>query len=356
MQPSIGRAAANVIALGRAWRDGDLAATSRGVTAQVVAMADAVRFALTETPAQAALGPALPLPASDDGSVVTVEFASGRASFLEPLPRDRILGRRYTHYQRFLALVALLSPGLSGRARVHLRDEHPQAPAGEAPELVFNRRFGAHDAFVLVPDVHFVHHRGYTRLRRRITRRGPPWHERRPRAYWRGSSTGGSLDAGDDPGGNRRVALCRSSLAHPRLLDARLGRIVNCHESHRRRLEADGLVDSFVPPEQQTGWRYLVSVDGWAAEWEGLVWKLASGSTLLMVESAWEQWLAAGLEPFRHFVPVRADLGDLVERIEWCRANDDACRDIAREAAAYAERAVTFPAAVRFCQRQLGVG
>jgi hypothetical protein len=334
---------------------GDHPARATEVRAQLTALFDATRLGLSSIVAPVDIGGPMPLPASGDGSVVTVLFDEGRARMLERLPADPILGRRYAYYARFLALVALLSPRLAGWVRLHLRDEHADAPGGSGFELVFNRRHGASEAFVVVPDAHFVHHRGYRALRRRLAARGLPWEQRRPLAFWRGSSTGGSLGVLDDPLGNARVRLCRFSRAHPHLVDARLGRVVDCHERQRRWLHAEGLVDRFVPPEEQIASRYLISVDGWAAEWEGMVWKLASGSTLLMVESAWEPWHGRGLVPFVHYVPVRADLGDLAERIAWCRAHDEACRDMAREAMSYANRELTFAAAVRFCQAQLGL-
>ena len=36
------------------------------------------------------------------------------------------------------------------------------------------------------------------------------------------------------------------------------------------------------------------------------------------------------LEPFTHYVPVNADLSDLVEKIEWARENDEEARAIAQ--------------------------
>ena len=40
-------------------------------------------------------------------------------------------------------------------------------------------------------------------------------------------------------------------------------------------------------------------------------------------------WLHGALVPWRDYVPVKSDLSDLVERLEWLRANDEAARAIA---------------------------
>lgn len=314
----------------------------------------AARIGVEPTGSTGTLAPAgSAVPRRDDGSWVTVRFAEGAALVLDPPPSDAALRRRYRCYEEFLALVARLSPKLGGLAQLHLRDEHPAAPPSAAPQLVFNRRRGAPAQFRVVPDMHFVKHRGHSKLRQRLAERAVAWEERRAVALWRGSSTGGSLGEGDDPTRNHRVELCLLSLRFPELLDARLGRVVDCHPSTREKLRSLGIVDRFIAPPEQIRARYLISIDGWAAEWDGLVWKLASGSVVLVVESRWELWYSRRIEPWKHYVPVRADLGDLVEKITWCRDHDPQCRAIAERAAAFAREELTFAEAVRFTQRQL---
>jgi hypothetical protein len=349
------RAGANGRALAQDWRRHGPKATGREVFAQLKAAADAARFGLLPSAAGASLGPALPLPASEDGSIITARFASGLAALEEPIPSDRNLRNRYRYYLDFLTLVGLVAPNLEGSVRVHLRDGHPPEPVhGDRIELVFNRRRGASSAFVVVPDAHFVKHYGYARLRRRVCAHRPAWSERRPVAYWRGSSTGGSLGQGEDVMRNGRVKLCMTALEHPLLVDAKLGRVVDCHPDSEALLVAKGLVDDFLAEHQQLAARYLISIDGWAGEWSGMAWKLASGSVVLMVESDWEQWYQRRLEPYRHYVPVRRDLSDLATQVEWCRDHDDECRAIASAAEELMRTEVTFAESVRFTREQLG--
>ena len=33
-----------------------------------------------------------------------------------------------------------------------------------------------------------------------------------------------------------------------------------------------------------------------------------------------------------HFVPIKSDLTDLIEKINWCKNNDDKCKEIASNA------------------------
>lgn len=59
------------------------------------------------------------------------------------------------------------------------------------------------------------------------------------------------------------------------------------------------------------------------------------GSVILKVESkcvADQLWYFPLLKPFYDHVPVKADLSDLAEKIEWCRTHDEECRMIANRA------------------------
>jgi len=43
------------------------------------------------------------------------------------------------------------------------------------------------------------------------------------------------------------------------------------------------------------------------------------------------------MNPWRHYVPVRADMTDLIEKIDWCRSRDYECAAIAAAGQAFAE-------------------
>ena len=44
------------------------------------------------------------------------------------------------------------------------------------------------------------------------------------------------------------------------------------------------------------------------------------------------QWYYGGLEPYRHFVPVKEDLSDLLEKIHWAETHDAEAKEIADRA------------------------
>ena len=63
---------------------------------------------------------------------------------------------------------------------------------------------------------------------------------------------------------------------------------------------------------------------------------LLSGCVVLMPRPFWESDWFFGLTPHVHYIPLRADLGDLEERLEWCRDNDRYCKEMAEAARAFA--------------------
>lgn len=92
---------------------------------------------------------------------------------------------------------------------------------------------------------------------------------------------------------------------------------------------------SFITMDDQSKYKYIVHIDGNVSAYR-LLLSLSTGSLILRVESEYTSWLDAYLRPWLHFIPVNADLSNLLEIIEWCRDNDTQCSTIARTAMNFA--------------------
>jgi hypothetical protein len=91
---------------------------------------------------------------------------------------------------------------------------------------------------------------------------------------------------------------------------------------------------NFVPIYKQSSYKYLIYAEGHCAACRyGFMMQL--GSVILKVESqcvADQMWYFPLLRPYYDHVPVKADLSDLREVLEWCHAHDEECRLIAQRA------------------------
>ena len=62
-----------------------------------------------------------------------------------------------------------------------------------------------------------------------------------------------------------------------------------------------------------------------------------------MVESRYgfRSWLHDGMEEYVHYVPVKADQSDLLDKIRWCRQHDAVAKIIAENARLYGQTVLT---------------
>ncbi|TMW68756.1 hypothetical protein Poli38472_006224 [Pythium oligandrum] len=177
------------------------------------------------------------------------------------------------------------------------------------------------------------------------------WDEKVPTAFFRGSASGASIDAKS----NQRLLLSQLSEKwrhdpeyggdhhNGRFLDAAITTVPSTNIkaagkpvqflSTDRGSPSDG-PGAFVPLHEQAAYKYIVYVDGACAS-KRYSYLMRLGSVILKVEStcvAKELWFTSLLRPYEDHVPVKADLSDLAEQIQWCRDNDDQCREIAARA------------------------
>ncbi len=254
-------------------------------------------------------------------SVARIRFRGGRCILglspdLPDSPRLAYMLRRLTGALPLLTACRGLA---DGQCRINLDD------VSIAPGLAFS---AAGPDYHLVPDPIFVAERGYRRIARLYLKRDPPWAERKPVAFWRGSSTGRYT-----PGNWRaldRVRLCRMAATRPDLFDVGLGGLVQVTPDDAEAIRDAGYLRPAVPESEFIHYRYQIDIDGNSNSWSGLFIKLLTGSPVLKVECArgFRQWYYDRLIPWVNFVPVGPDMGDLVEKVEWLIAHDSEAQRI----------------------------
>lgn len=273
-------------------------------------------------------------------SIVTIRKQGGRLAAIEA-DVSWLAGRSgfSTAWRRLGSFVHLLSHPdvVDGEWRADLGDSvHEPGPVlgfcSKLPETL------------LVPDRGFQASGGYARQRRQAVA-GPAFADRDDAIVWRGSPTGFGLLANatmqpHDADLRQRVRLCL-------LLAQADGRLrADARIVPGRSLPADvaaayaqaGIAGDPLPEDSWLGRQFAIDIDGNSNAFTNLFIRLLYGCCVIKVASplGFRQWYYDRLEPWRHYVPVAADLSDLVERIEWCRGHPDECRAIAHAGQALA--------------------
>ena len=101
-------------------------------------------------------------------------------------------------------------------------------------------------------------------------------------------------------------------------------------------------LSKYMSKAEQAQYRYVINVDGNAAAFR-LGQELKGNQTVLKVESVFDYqiWYHNLLQPWVHYVPVKADLSDLEEQIRWCRTHDQKAREIAQNATRFYQKHLT---------------
>jgi len=164
------------------------------------------------------------------------------------------------------------------------------------------------------------------------------WEERKPIVIWRGMSTG----CGNTPDTNPRIklSLLTQELKKKNIhyLDAGVVRFTRRDKKIYKHpfVEFQKAFDynfkfDFVDKFEQAKYKFTINVEGNSSAYRyGSLFYF--GFCIFNVESKYHVWFEQWLTPFVHYIPVKHDLSDLVEKIEWALANDDKCKQISENA------------------------
>lgn len=173
---------------------------------------------------------------------------------------------------------------------------------------------------IMIPDAYFLMTRGYHRTSKYFEKAGvdetkeaiarnnleSPWASKHFSVVWRGTDT-------SDVSGDRKRLVERAAELRKegRFSKAQLDIFFS------EKFFQSGDNRSYLTIPQMIESRGIVSVDGIGNEWT-LVWKLMSNSVVLLVESrrVW-QWYFPQMLPWKHYVPVRNDLSDLKDSVQF---------------------------------------
>uniref|UniRef100_A0A5S6R3K1 CAP10 domain-containing protein n=1 Tax=Trichuris muris TaxID=70415 RepID=A0A5S6R3K1_TRIMR len=132
-----------------------------------------------------------------------------------------------------------------------------------------------------------------------------PWKEKVSKAFWRGRDSR-----------EERLLLVNISRSHPDLLDAALTHFFFFHDQ----MTVYGPEVSTIPFQDFFKYKYQVNVDGTVAAYR-LTMLLAGNSLVLKQDSKYYEHYYRGMQKDVHYVPIKEDLSNLIEKIKWAKDN-----------------------------------
>ena len=230
---------------------------------------------------------------------------------------------------------------------------------GEVPELLHGSKLPilsmtqsvAH-MNILYPDTYFLYWNG-RRLPDHLWYRPPTdysrlhaaaaWHQRIPKLYWRGTVAGWKS--------NSRGRLVILGRLHPHLIDALPQRLVNDAWTEHVAESQGGWTDFSDAMRRGTpgnasevfSYKYVINTHGNGNDWSNRFRSLLStGAAVFKQESSLYEFWEWGLKPWVHYIPVKRDLSDLPQLLQWAQQHDSEAKRIADAGVRYVESNVRY--------------
>lgn len=150
-------------------------------------------------------------------------------------------------------------------------------------------------------------------------------------------NTDGSYDNPSDWIKLRRGKFCYFSKQCPDLIDATFSGVYSWQIR-------ESLQENFFHffPKKRASWeeyiqhKYLIDMDGCVASTPGFAWKLLSNCAVLKHDSVFTLWFYNCLLPWVHYIPIKEDLSDVFQKLQWAKDHDEDARQIAENGRAFA--------------------
>lgn len=154
-----------------------------------------------------------------------------------------------------------------------------------------------------------------------VQRSKVPWVDKIPKAFWRGRDSR-----------KERLDLIDISRKRPDLFNVSMTNFFFYHD----KAEQYGPTEKHISFHDFFDYRYQINIDGTVAAYR-LPYLLVGDGVVLKQDSTYYEYFYKKLKPMEHYIPIKHDLSDLIERIEWARLNDLVAHKIGRKGREFAE-------------------
>ncbi|XP_068121358.1 protein O-glucosyltransferase 2 [Hyperolius riggenbachi] len=142
---------------------------------------------------------------------------------------------------------------------------------------------------------------------------GPKWEDKNSTAFWRGRDSC-----------KERLELVKMSRKQPDIIDAAFTHFFFFKHD-------ESLYGPIVQPVSFFDffkYKYQILIDGTVAAYR-MPYLLAGNSVILKQESIYYEHFYNQLQPWKHYIPFKRDLSDLLEKIQWVKDHDAEAKKIA---------------------------
>nr|XP_028584015.1 protein O-glucosyltransferase 2 isoform X1 [Podarcis muralis] len=143
---------------------------------------------------------------------------------------------------------------------------------------------------------------------------GPPWEEKNATAIWRGRDSR-----------KERLELVKMSRKYPEIIDAAFTNFF--FFKHDESLY--GPIVKHISFFDFFKYKYQINIDGTVAAYR-LPYLLAGSSVVLKQDSIYYEHFYNELQPWKHYLPFKSDLSDLLEKLQWAKDHDEEAKNIAK--------------------------
>jgi hypothetical protein len=186
-----------------------------------------------------------------------------------------------------------------------------------------------------------------------------PWELKLNQVIWRGATTGypfmeslnrltvapprmGGVFSVENFLDFPRTKAISLSVQFPSLINARYTTLCQCVDCDGIQSQYSQYFAPLLSIAQHLQYKYLLLIDGNSAAYSRAYWQLFSNSAIIKQDSDAVQWYSKALRPYVHYIPVRSDLSDLVDVIDWAMQHDDQAKEISVEAQNFAHKNLTY--------------
>ncbi|XP_063700776.1 protein O-glucosyltransferase 2-like [Culicoides brevitarsis] len=157
-----------------------------------------------------------------------------------------------------------------------------------------------------------------------VQKRKYEWNEKQNKAFWRGRDAR-----------RERLDLIDIGKKYPELFNVSLTNFFFFRD--------DDSMQKYGPTQPHISffdffeYKYQINIDGTVAAYR-FPYLLAGDAVVFKQDSPYYEHFYKKLTPMEHYIPIKRDLSDLVEKLEFARENDDVVKEIGRQGRAFAEK------------------